>query len=64
MDKMPIAILIDADNISPASAGDIFKAACCIGEPIVRRAYGMVNCFSDHGGWAQVQREYGIVARP
>ena len=64
MDKIPIAILIDADNISPASAGDIFKAACRIGEPIARRAYGMVNCFSDHGGWAQVQREYGIVARP
>ena len=64
MEKMPIAILIDADNISPVSAGDIFKVACGIGEPIARRAYGMVNCFSDHGGWAQVQREYGIVARP
>ncbi len=64
MDKKPIAILIDADNISPALVGDIFKTACSIGEPIIRRAYGMVNCFSGHAGWGQAQREYGIVARP
>ena len=63
-DRMTIAILIDADNISPVLVGDIFKTACSIGEPVVRRAYGMVNCFSGHGGWAQVQREYGIMARP
>ena len=64
MDKKTIAILIDADNISHALVGDIFRAACAIGEPIVRRAYGMVNCFSSQGGWSQAQREYGIVARP
>lgn len=59
-----IAVLIDADNISPALVGEIFKTACSIGEPIVRRAYGMVKCFAVNGGWAQAQREYGIVARP
>ena len=64
MDKKPIAILIDADNIGPALVGDIFKTASSIGEPIIRRAYGMVNCFSGHAGWGQAQREYGIVARP
>ena len=64
MDKKTIAVLIDADNISPALVGDIFRMACDIGEPIARRAYGMVNCFSNHGGWSQAQREYGIVARP
>lgn len=63
-DRKTIAILIDADNISPSLVGDIFRTAYSIGEPIVRRAYGMVNCFSGHGGWSQAQREYGIVARP
>lgn len=64
MEKKPIAVLIDADNVSPASAGDIFTKACSVGEPIARRAYGMVNCFSSDGGWAQAQHEYGIIARP
>ena len=64
MEKKSIAVLIDADNISPSSAGAIFKTARSIGEPIVRRAYGMVNCFSSNGGWVNAQREYGIVARP
>ena len=63
-DRKTIAILIDADNISPSLVGNIFKTAYSIGEPIVRRAYGMVNCFSGSGGWSQAQREYGIVARP
>ena len=64
MDRDTIAVFIDADNISPAMVGDVFKKACTLGDPIVRRAYGMVNCFSSHGGWTQAQREYGIVARP
>ena len=38
MEKMTLAVLIDADNISAASAGEIFKKACAIGEPIARRA--------------------------
>jgi Zn-finger nucleic acid-binding protein len=59
-----IAVLIDADNISPALVGEIFNKACSIGEPIVRRAYGMVKCFAVNGGWAQAQRDYGIVAHP
>ena len=62
--RLPIAVLIDADNVSSTSAGAIFRKACSIGEPIARRAYGMVNCFSSSGGWVQAQREYGIVARP
>ena len=59
-----IAVLIDADNISPALVGEIFKTACSLGEPAVRRAYGMVKCFAVNGGWAQAQRDYGIVAHP
>ena len=64
MEKKSIAVLIDADNIGPSYAGAIFRKACAIGEPIARRAYGMVNCFSSRGGWVSAQREYGIVARP
>ena len=63
-DRRPIAVFIDADNVSPALVGDIFKKVCALGEPIVRRAYGMVNCFSANAGWTVAQREYGIVARP
>ena len=64
MDRKTIAVFIDADNISPALVGDIFRKACALGEPIARRAYGMVNCFSANSGWTRVQREYGIMARP
>ncbi|MBR6374383.1 MAG: NYN domain-containing protein, partial [Victivallales bacterium] len=62
--KLPVAVLIDADNISPSSVKDIFGIVNGIGEPIFRRAYGMVSCFSDLDGWAKAQREFGIVARP
>ena len=59
-----LAVLIDADNISPALADDIFRKVYAIGTPIARRAYGMVNCFASDGGWAKAQREFGVVARP
>ena len=59
-----LAVLIDADNISAALAGEIFKKAYTIGTPIARRAYGMVNCFNSNGGWVKAQREFGVVARP
>ena len=65
VNRPPVAVLIDADNISHSSVKDIFRIVYGIGEPIYRRAYGMVNCFADsEGGWAKAQREYGIVARP
>ena len=64
MDKNAIAVLIDADNISAQIADYIFQKVCAIGEPIVRRAYGMVNSFSLAGGWTRAQRDYGIVACP
>ena len=59
-----LAVLIDADNVSPAQVSEIFKTVSTLGEPIVRRAYGMVNCFSVSGGWNVAQREYGIVSKP
>lgn len=62
--KQPIAVLIDADNIGPAHANAILKRAQTLGEPVVRRAYGMVNRFSGESGWLAAQRELGIASRP
>lgn len=62
--EIRLAVLIDADNISPALANDIFRKVYAIGTPIARRAYGMVNCFSSDGGWSKALREFGVVARP
>lgn len=59
-----MAVLIDADNVSPSLVEEIFKIIGSFGDPIVRRAYGMVGCFSDGGGWQRAQREYGVVAKP
>ena len=64
MPSKTVAVFIDADNISPASAEDIFTRVRAFGEPIIRRAYGTVACFSNANGWQKAQREYGIVARP
>ncbi len=61
---MRLAVLIDADNVSPSSAGDLMEKVCALGEPMARRAYGMVSCFANSAGWQNAQREYGIVARP
>ena len=59
-----LAVLIDADNVSSALVEPIFRLAGGIGDPIVRRAYGMVGCFSSSDGWQRAQREYGVVAKP
>ena len=58
---MKLAVLIDADNISPSAAAAIFKKASELGDPVVRRAYGMVGCFSSSSGWSLAQRAFGIV---
>lgn len=64
-DQSPtLAVLIDADNVSPSVAGRIFQIACHVGTPIVRRAYGMVNCFANPDGWQFAQRQYGILSKP
>lgn len=59
-----VAVLIDADNIGPSSAGDIFRIVCRLGDPILRRAYGTPQRFMADGGWQNAQREYGIVSKP
>ncbi len=59
-----VAVLIDADNIGPSSAGDVFRIACRLGDPILRRAYGTPQRFMGDGGWQNAQHEYGIVSKP
>ena len=46
-----VAVLIDAGNIGPSSAGDVFRIACRLGDPILRRAYGTPQRFMGDGGW-------------
>lgn len=62
--KSRIAVLIDADNIGASYVREIFNTVCRFGEPIVRRAYGVPQCFQSAGGWQTAQREYGIVSKP
>lgn len=62
--RLPIAILIDADNVGVSAVSAIFKTVSEFGTPIVRRAYGMVKCFTNPEGWLKAQHEFGIVARP
>lgn len=35
MDKQTLAVLIDADNVSPTAAQDIFSTVCRLGGPII-----------------------------
>ena len=62
--SLPLAVLIDADNVSPSSMEWVFQQVNKLGDPIIRRAYGMVGCFSGNGGWPAVQHQFGLVARP
>ena len=61
---MKLAILIDADNIAPADADEIFATAAKLGEPITRRAFGSVAVFTGKEGWKAAVREHAIEARP
>lgn len=64
MERNSLAVLIDADNISYELVGEIFNRLSVFGDAIVRRAYGMVNCFSNPNGWQKASREFGITAKP
>ena len=64
MESKTLAVLIDADNVSYDVIGDVFKCIAKFGDIIVRRAYGMVNCFSNPKGWQLAAREFGILAKP
>ncbi|MBP1582455.1 MAG: NYN domain-containing protein [Victivallales bacterium] len=59
-----LAVLIDADNISPSSVDEVFQIVQELGNPIVRHAFGMMSCFSANGGWAEKQRKFGLIPFP
>ena len=61
---MKLALLIDADNIAPSNAEEIFSIANKLGETITRRAFGNISVFSGKDGWKEAVREYAIEARP
>lgn len=62
---MKLAVLIDADNISPSQADDIFKIVDSLGEPITKRAFGNITVFSGgKEGWKDEIRKRAIEARP
>ena len=61
---MKLALLIDADNIKPSDAEEIFTIAKELGDAITRRAFGNVTAFTGKDGWKEAVREYGIEACP
>lgn len=63
MAEMPVratrlAVLIDGDNVSPKTAERLFKEIAAMGEPIVRRVYGV-----DLEKWKAEIRKHAISAR-
>lgn len=55
-----LAVLIDAENISPKTADRVFRKVATMGDAIVRRIYG--NCASTHNGsWSEAVGRHGIV---
>ena len=61
---MKLVVLIDADNISPFYADDVFTIVERLGEAITRRAFGNVTVFTGTAGWKDAVRKYAIEARP
>ena len=61
---MKLVVLIDADNISPFYADDVFTIVERHGEAITRRAFGNVTVFTGTAGWKDAVRKYAIEARP
>ena len=55
-----LAVLFDADNISPKYAQPILEEVATFGEAAVRRFYGDVSK-SQLSGWNDVARELGLV---
>lgn len=54
-----LAVLIDADNASPASAADLFAEIAKYGTPTVRRAYGDWTT-QNLAGWKEVLPRHAI----
>ena len=57
-----LAVLIDADNASPAIAPDLFREIAEIGEASVRRIYGDFSS-GRMSGWLKTMPEHAILPR-
>ncbi|WP_373355599.1 NYN domain-containing protein [Pseudoroseicyclus sp. CXY001] len=55
-----LAVLIDADNSSPAKARAVFAEIASLGEASVRRVYGDFSS-QRMAGWSKMQAELGLV---
>jgi hypothetical protein len=58
-DTKRLAVLIDADNVSPATAGDLFAEIVKYGTPTIRRAYGDWTT-QNLAGWKQTLPRHAI----
>lgn len=58
-EKIPIAILIDADNVEATYFEDIFKEINNYGDPIIRRIYGDWSC-ERLKKWKIISQEYAL----
>lgn len=58
-DTKRLAVLIDADNASPATAGDLFAEIANYGTPTIRRAYGDWTT-QNLAGWKAILPRHAI----
>ena len=58
-DTKRLAVLIDADNVSPATAADLFAEIVKYGTPTIRRAYGDWTT-QNLAGWKQALPRHAI----
>ena len=58
-DTKRLAVLIDADNVSPATAADLFAEIVKYGTPTIRRAYGDWTT-QNLAGWKQTLPRHAI----
>lgn len=57
-----LAVLIDADNISPKFVERLFKHLTTLGAPTIRRVYGDIDR-ADAKGWAAATERFALLSR-
>lgn len=62
-DPLPrLAVLIDAENVSPRIAGRLLEEIATLGEASVRRIYGDFSA-EQLKGWAQILADHAIISQ-
>ncbi|CAN7457539.1 NYN domain-containing protein [Rhizobium sp. LjRoot254] len=57
-----LAVLIDADNISPKFLDRLFEEVATLGTPTIRRVYGDI-ARADAKGWADATQRFALLSR-